>query len=118
MIKRNFMKKIIRLTEKELRRTIKKMINEQELGMGREHEKTDKFAYLMENIVREKVTTLLTDFIEHDTYGNDFTNDIREELRMKVTELDERSVDLDMDLFDKFIDNVTAHISSGLIVEH
>jgi hypothetical protein len=70
---------------------------------------------MTEKIVRDKLRTLLTDFLVYGTSGNDFTNDLQNELKLKVTELDDRSFELNDELFEKFIDNVTTHVCSGII---
>ena len=74
---------------------------------------------LTEIFVKEKLTSLITDFLFSGSTGNDFIHDMNERFNfgLELCELHDRTIEIDKELLEKCLNNITRHVCSGIYSE-
>jgi hypothetical protein len=69
-------------------------------------------------LIKERVKSMLDEFMSYETTGNDFVERMSDELNRDVIENKKgRVVELDNKLYEMFLNNISEHISSGLKIK-
>lgn len=63
--------------------------------------------------IKGMINGIMGDYITYEWSGSDFSERVSDESGVNVVDK-ERSVELDMDLYNKFVEHLTEHLCSGL----
>lgn len=63
--------------------------------------------------IKGMINGILGDYIDYEWSGSDFSERVSDESGVNLVSKD-RTLGLDMDLYNKFVDHLTEHLCSGL----